>query len=824
MDRPEHDKPLVLITGAAGSIGSAVSDALSKDYRIVGLDLDCSGYGHPCEAFDISDADSVRKTLSKIAEEHGSRFAAVIHLAAYFNFTGEDHPAYHKVNEEGARNLMAALADYEVGRLIYSGTMLVHRPAEPGGRIDEGAPIEPKWAYPQSKAKTEQIIAETRGDTPVLFLHLAGLYDDEGGVPTLTHQIARIYERDIKSRVYAGDQDAGQSFIHQDDLVDLFVRAVERRDALPEKDTILAGEPHAVSYAALQDRIGELIHGAEDWKTISAPKPLAKAGAAIEAASEPVVPDAFDQGEKPFIRPFMMDMAEDHYALDISRARVALGWRPRHDIREALPGMVDALKRDPAGWYEANGITKPDWMDSAIERGADPEALRTKNEARKRIEHDQFRWAHLLTAALGVWLIGSPPTLTYESAGAVWTDVICGVVIAIAGLFSVYRRFERARWVSMAAGFWLLWAPLVFWAPTAEAYLNQTLVGGFVIGLALCARPEPGVSVTAATAGPDTPPGWDFSPSTWCQRLPIIGLALVGLLLSRHLTAYQLDSIEGIWDPFFQGGPGPKNGSEEITTSYVSEAFPIPDAGLGAVAYMLEIVAGIAGTRARWRTMPWLVMGFGIMIVPLGVVSITFIIIQPILLGTYCTVCLIAAAAMLLQIPYALEELVATTQFLWRRKKKGRPLLRVFFVGDTDDGPTPQHREDEFHRPLGAILRDIFLEGVQFPPTLVASMLIGVGLMFSPVLPGVEGRLYDANHLIGALVVTVAVTAFSEAGRAARWLNALGGALLVIAALVWATDWIGMTVTILAGLALIALTPPKGPIRSSYGGWDRFVV
>ena len=49
--------------------------------------------------------------------------------------------------------------------------------------------------------------------------------------------------------------------------------------------------------------------------------------------------------------------------------------------------------------------------------------------------------------------------------------------------------------------------------------------------------------------------------------------------------------------------------------------------------------------------MPWLVLLFGLMIVPLGVVSITFIVIQPILIGTWCTLCLIAAAAMLIQIP-----------------------------------------------------------------------------------------------------------------------------------------------------------------------------
>lgn len=55
------------------------------------------------------------------------------------------------------------------------------------------------------------------------------------------------------------------------------------------------------------------------------PKPLGRLGARIETASEPTVPDDFDRGEKPFIRPFMIDMASDHYALDISRARELVG-------------------------------------------------------------------------------------------------------------------------------------------------------------------------------------------------------------------------------------------------------------------------------------------------------------------------------------------------------------------------------------------------------------------------------------------------------------------------------------------------------------------
>src|SRR3546814_15899686 len=87
--------------------------------------------------------------------------------------------------------------------------MLVHEPGRPGERIKEDRPIAPGWAYPKSKAAAENAISESRGDIPVVFLHLAGLYDERTSVPTFANQIARIYERDFQSHLYSGDTDAG---------------------------------------------------------------------------------------------------------------------------------------------------------------------------------------------------------------------------------------------------------------------------------------------------------------------------------------------------------------------------------------------------------------------------------------------------------------------------------------------------------------------------------------------------------------------------------------------------------------------------------------
>ncbi len=600
-------KPLILISGAAGDIGSALVAALAQDYTLVGLDRAGKRASVPIIHVDLSSDKSVARVFAEFRKRHGSRIASVIHLAAYFDFIGEDNPLYDKINVAGTRRLIKALQSFEVEQLIYSGTILVHEPCAPGERIDESRPIAPKWAYPRSKAAAEEVIQREHGPVPYVLLHLAGLYDEKKCVPTLAQQIARIYERDFTSYLYAGDPRAGQSLVHKEDMVEAFRRAVDRRHELPPGAVILIGEPDPMSYGELQDEIGRLIHGEKDWTTLRLPKPAAKLGAMLQEKLEPVIPNAIDQGEKPFIRPFMIAMADDHYALDITKARRLLEWKPRYRIKAMLPKIIQALKADPQGWYEANGIAAPAWMRAAQSKGEPAEAIRAHHETTFREEHHRFLWAHFLNIALGTWLVTGPPVLDLQSRALATSDVISGLTLIVFAALSLSWRLAWSRWVGAAIGAWVMSAPLIFWAPTAAGYLNDTLIGALVIGFAVGLPPEAGVSPVAAATGPITPRGWSFNPSSWTQRLPIIALAFVGLYVSRYLAAYQLGHIDGVWEPFFEGGPDPKNGTEEIITSSVSQAWPVSDAGLGTLTYMLEILTGVIGSRRRWRTMPWLV-------------------------------------------------------------------------------------------------------------------------------------------------------------------------------------------------------------------------
>jgi nucleoside-diphosphate-sugar epimerase len=340
---------IILVTGSSGFVGRRLVGLLADRARVIGLDIQEPGGSSGLAAFlpiDLTDDCSVNEAIQKIAGEHGRHIASVVHLAAYFDLSGEPDPKYQAVTVEGTRRLLRALRDLEVEQLIFSSTMLVHAAVTPGDRVDEDRPIEPKLPYRASKVETEELIRVERGSIPVVLLRAAGIYDDWCRSPFIAHQIARIFEASPKSHVYPGDPMTGQAFLHVDDLADAVVRLVERRSVLPDELELLVGEPDAMPYKAIQSRIGRLLHG-RDWPTWQVPKSLAKTGAWLEDNV---------MGENSFVQPWIIDVADDDYTLDIGRARELLDWQPRHKLHDSLERMIATLKDDPATWYEENGL------------------------------------------------------------------------------------------------------------------------------------------------------------------------------------------------------------------------------------------------------------------------------------------------------------------------------------------------------------------------------------------------------------------------------------------------------------------------------------
>ncbi len=172
---------------------------------------------------------------------------------------------------------------------------------------------------------------------------------------------------------------------------------------------------------------------------------------------------------------------------------------------------------------------------------------------------------------------------------------------------------------------------------------------------------------------PCAPADWSVNPSSWRQRLPIVALAGVGLGIATYLALYQYRALDVVWEPFFG------DGSRTILNSPASRALPVSDGALGAFGYLLDVIAGLIGGRNRWRTLPWVVIVFGVAVGPLGATSLLLVVLQPVLYNAWCTLCLASALISIAIIGPAFDEVLASLQYLKREHEAGRSAWRAFW-------------------------------------------------------------------------------------------------------------------------------------------------
>ncbi len=173
---------------------------------------------------------------------------------------------------------------------------------------------------------------------------------------------------------------------------------------------------------------------------------------------------------------------------------------------------------------------------------------------------------------------------------------------------------------------------------------------------------------------------WSYNPSAWSQRLPICALAMVAFAISTWLALYQWRVVDWVWDPFFG------DQTQKVLDSDASETMRgwigIPDGALGAFAYLGDAIFGLAGSTRRWQFRPWMVVLFGIDVIPLGIVSIVLVILQGTVVGSWCTLCLATALISVILIVMAFDEVASSVLYLrrvWRHSRDRRVLWDCFW-------------------------------------------------------------------------------------------------------------------------------------------------
>ena len=174
----------LLVTGGAGYIGSIVAhQLLDAGHDVVVLDDLERGHaaavpeGARLERVDLLDAEAMRATLAE-------GFDGVLHFAALALVAESvEHPErYHRGNFVGTLNLLDAMREHGIRRLVFSSTCAVY--GEPDEvPMPETLPTDPVNAYGASKLAVDRMItdecrAHGLGAVSLRYFNVAGASGD----------------------------------------------------------------------------------------------------------------------------------------------------------------------------------------------------------------------------------------------------------------------------------------------------------------------------------------------------------------------------------------------------------------------------------------------------------------------------------------------------------------------------------------------------------------------------------------------------------------------------------------------------------------------
>jgi len=347
-------RPRVVVTGASGFLGRRLVASLRTDHDVVAIDRRPQAAAglddHPNQrwlAIDLADAAAVQTAFDGLRAEGGAD--AVVHLAAYYDFTGEEHPEYRRSNVDALRVLLESCRGMGLRRFVFASSVAACPFSTPGAPITEATPPHGAHVYARTKRAGEELLREYAGEVPSCSIRFAALFSDWCEYHPLYVFLETWLSRRWNARILGGRGRSAIPFLHVRDALAFVRRVLERRDALDDGEVLLASPDGAVSHAELFEAATAYAHGAPR-RPLRVPRVLARPGMRLRDA----LGRAF--GERPFERPWMADYIDRRMDVDARRTRARLGWAPvpRREILRRIPFLVENRKADPIAWSKRN--------------------------------------------------------------------------------------------------------------------------------------------------------------------------------------------------------------------------------------------------------------------------------------------------------------------------------------------------------------------------------------------------------------------------------------------------------------------------------------
>lgn len=345
----------ILVTGASGYLGSAISVALSCDHRIIGLyrrppseKLKKDAPGIQWEKGEVADRDCMDRIFRGCAKR-GQPVDYVIHFAAYTGFGKKWEDEYQTTNVIGTRNIVAAACDAGVKRILFAGSIAALSPLPMGQALTEKSPAGGDVAYSKSKALGEQILFENSHRIPVVVLRIGGVFTDWCELPPL-FSVMTLWSKPFIGRMMPGQGLSGFPYIHRRDVVGIVKKIIEKNQNLARFETLFASPDGCTFQKELFSIIRRECSKTFSITPVPVPRPLARMALHGKYLLNTL------RKRKTYERAWMIDYVDLPLIVDTTYTREKLNWDPSPGLHilDRLPMMLHLFNRHPHAWHTRN--------------------------------------------------------------------------------------------------------------------------------------------------------------------------------------------------------------------------------------------------------------------------------------------------------------------------------------------------------------------------------------------------------------------------------------------------------------------------------------
>lgn len=341
----------MIITGATGFLGARLVKHFQDRYRIYAIgQRPLAGMRAPegpnifYYQIDIGYQDPLREVFTHIRNSGGAEI--VLHLAGYYDFSGDENPLYDHSNVTGTKNVLELSVPLNLKRFFFTSSVAACPFPPPGGAITEATPPTAPPPYSRSKRAGEEMMHEYKDRIPGCILRLAAIFSNWCEYEPLNEFFVTWFSGGWNSRILGGRGQWAIPYLHVRDLLIFYLTVIDKCTEGTRPLSILHASPNgATSHLELYQAASQSYFG-KMRSPIYVPKPLARVGIKMREGLGLVT------GNMPFERSWMGEYIDLKLNIDASETHRLLDWQPRPklDILNCIPSMIENMKNDPEEW------------------------------------------------------------------------------------------------------------------------------------------------------------------------------------------------------------------------------------------------------------------------------------------------------------------------------------------------------------------------------------------------------------------------------------------------------------------------------------------